>query len=332
MKYQRMFDMTNDSNLFLKADELKKRGLEPAALNRWEQAGEGEALLAVPLYEGKMVQMFDHRAADVVVNAANLKRAAQQEAINADEKSASGRYPVPQYWVLASEVEKTWDGDWCIAYKSVTAPSNMRTMIDAIVPKCGVGNSMAMLLPESGHEASYAAWAPLLMANLSSMVFDFALRQKVQGQNLNWFIVEQAVVIAAERFNERLPATFAKAMRTASLMNGHHPHPTVADFVIPQVLALTYTAHDMAPFARDLGFVDAAGDVLPPFVWNDEERRARLAALDALFFYLYGLSADEAAYILGTFPVVRDQDQKAFGRYRTQDDILQLLSLLTPAS
>ncbi len=324
VKYATMFHMTNDSGLFLKADELKKDGFTPTALNRWRNAAGVEA---VPLYEGKMVQMYDHRAADVVVNAANLKRAAQQEAINADEKAVSGRYPAPQYWVLASEVEKTWGGEWCIAYKSVTAPSNMRTMIDAIVPKCGVGNSMAMLLPEVGCEASYAAWAPLLMANLSSMVFDFALRQKVQGQNLNWFIVEQAVVIAADRFDQPLPAAFAQAMRAAKLMNGLHSNPTVADFVIPQVLALTYTAHDMAPFARDLGYVDAKGEVLPPFVWNDEERRARRAALDALFFHLYGLNADDAAYILDTFPIVREQDIKAFDRYRTKEDVLQYFSL-----
>ena len=117
-------------------------------------------------------------------------------------------------------------------------------------------------------------------------------------------------------------------MRAANLMNGHHPHPTVADFVVQQVLALTYTAHDMALFARDLGYVDAAGQVLPPFVWNDEERRARLAALDALFFHLYSLNADDASYILDTFPIVRDQDIKAFGRYRTKEDILALLGKL----
>lgn len=324
VKYATMFHMTNDSHLFLKASELEQKGWQRAALNRWEKAGEQ----AVPLYEGKMVQMFDHRAADVVVNAANLKRAAQQETIDTGEKAVLERYPAPQYWVHDSNVDKTWAGQWCIAYKSVTAPSNMRTMIAAIVPKCGVGNSMAMLLPEPVHEASYARWAPLLMATLSCTAFDFALRQKVQGQNLNWFIIEQSVVIAPAHFNEPLPAAFAKAMRTAGLMNGHHPQPTVADFVIPQVLALTYTAHDMAPFARDLGYVDAAGEVLPPFVWNEEERRTRLAALDALFFYLYGLNADDAAYILDTFPIVREQDIKAFGRYRTKEDILAVLAVL----
>ena len=41
--------------------------------------------------------------------------------------------------------------------------------------------------------------------------------------------------------------------------------------------------------------MDAAGAPLPPIVWNDDERRARLAALDALFFWLYGLGADDAA-------------------------------------
>lgn len=327
VKYQRMFDMTNDSGLFLKAEEMAQQGWQPVALNRWEKDG----VQAVPLYEGKMVQMYDHRAADVVVNAANLKRAAQQEAISQVEKMSLARYPVPQYWVTTSDVVKTWPGDWCIAYKSVTAPSNMRTMIAAMIPKCGVGNSMAMLLPEPGHEASYTRWAPLLLANLSCLAFDFVMRQKVQGQNLNWFIIEQSAVIAPERFNRPLPTAFATAMRAAKLMNGKHPQPTVADFVIPQVLALSYSAHDMAPFARDLGFVDAAGDVLPPFAWNEEERRERLAALDALFFWLYRLNADDAAYILGTFPIVREQDLKAFGRYRTQDDVLAVLDLLGAA-
>jgi hypothetical protein len=65
-----------------------------------------------------------------------------------------------------------------------------------------------------------------------------------------------------------------------------------------------------------------------PFVWNDEDRRTRLAALDALFFHLYGLGADDAAYILDTFPIVREQDTKAFGRYRTKEDVLAKLALI----
>jgi hypothetical protein len=34
--------------------------------------------------------------------------------------------------------------------------------------------------------------------------------------------------------------------------------------------------------------------------------------------------------ILGTFPIVRDQDQQPFGRWRTKAGILEFLSLLSP--
>ena len=50
-----------------------------------------------------------------------------------------------------------------------------------------------------------------------------------------------------------------------------------------------------------------------------------MAALDALFMHLYGLNEDDAAYILDTFPIVRQQDEAAFGRYRTKDDVLRNL-------
>ena len=63
-------------------------------------------------------------------------------------------------------------------------------------------------------------------------------------------------------------------------------------------------------------------------VRHDEERRLCLAAIDALFFWLYGLGADDTAYILDTFPIVRDQDIKAFGSYRTKNDVLTVLAIL----
>ena len=273
--------------------------------------------------------MYDHRAADIVLNVENLHRAAQQEAISAAEKTSLDRFPSPQYWVESSKVTALKGVNYALAFKDVTAPTNMRTMIAALVPATGFGNTLPIMLPASEKDrANYPRVASQLLANFGAFAFDYVARQKVQGQHLNSFVLEQLPVITPARFNDPLPAAFAKAMRAAKLMNGHHPHPTVADFVIPQVLALTYTAHDMAPFARDLGYVDSAGQVLPPFVWDIEERRTRLAALDALFFWLYGLGLDDAAYIMDTFPIVREHDIKAFGCFRTQDDVLRVLAVL----
>lgn len=294
VKYARMFDMTNDSGLFKKAEELTKQGWKRSELNRWEK---GDAL-AVPLYEGKMVQAFDHRAADVVVNAANLKRAAQQESIHSHEKENADRFPAPQFWVENSDVEGTWGGEWCIAYKSVTAPSNMRTMIAAIVPRCGVGNSMAMLLPTEGSGETYRKWAPILLANLNSFAYDFALRQKVQGQNLNWFIIEQSVVVAADAFEQDAEGR------------------KLADLVRDAVARLTYTSNDVEAFALDTSSLKS------PVRWDHAERRKLLVALDALFFHLYGLSADDIGHIMDTFPIVRDMERAAYDEYRLKDEIL----------
>ena len=327
VKYVTMFHMTNDSHLFLKRDELKNQGFKPTVLNRWADANGAEA---VPLYEGKMVQMYDHRAADVVINSENLHRAAQPETISVVEKMSIDRYPKPQFFVSAAATTSN-PYAWAMGYKEISAPTNERSMIATLLPSAGFGNKVPLLIPEGLAPDVAARTVSLIAANFNAFAFDFVLRQKLQGQTINLFILEQLPIISPNRFDEPLPVAFVNAMRDARLMNGHHLRPTMADFVIPQVLALSYTAHDMAPFARDLGYVDAAGNVLPPFEWNEVERRARMAGLDAVFFYLYGLDVNDATYLMETFPIVREHDEKIFGCYQTRNDVLSGLRLLNGA-
>ena len=116
--------------------------------------------------------------------------------------------------------------------------------------------------------------------------------------------LEQLPVVAPEDYNRRFGVTTAR------------------DLVRDHVLRLTYTAHDMAPFARDLGYDG------PPFIWDDEERRHLRARLDALYFHLYGLSREDTGYVLDTFPIVRRQDEDQFGSYRTRDLILAYMNAL----
>jgi hypothetical protein len=47
---------------------------------------------------------------------------------------------------------------------------------------------------------TYARFAPLLLANLSSFALEFLARQKLQGQAINLFIFEQLTVIAPADF------------------------------------------------------------------------------------------------------------------------------------
>ena len=300
VQYLRMLDMTNDSYLFRTAAQLESAGFYPVQGNLWKRGEE----LYLPLYEGKMVQGFDHRAASVVVNPQNLNRPAQPREASIAEHTNQNWFPEPQFWVGADSFEWPEGLGWAIGFKDVTAPTNIRTMIGSIVPARAFGNTLPVLVPDSIEDAIYKDVACLLAACLNSYAFDFVARQKVQGQHLNWFILEQLPVIAPGDYDRCFGETTAR------------------DLVRDHVLRLTYTAHDMAPFARDLGYDGS------PFTWDEEERRHLRARLDALYFHLYGLDHDDADYVLGTFPIVRRQDEAAFGSYRTRDLVLAYMNAL----
>jgi hypothetical protein len=180
-------------------------------------------------------------------------------------------------------------------------------MIACSVPSVGIGNSLAVLTFPLAQEG-----VPFMLANLNALSLDFVTRQKIQGQNLNWFIIEQLPFLQ----NEDYARKFGKR-RAADLVRDH-------------VLRLSYTANDLAGFARDMGHVDPkTGDVLPPFQWDEEERAHLRARLDALYFLLYGITdRDDVRYILSTFPGVREDDVKAHGHYRTEALILAYMNAL----
>ncbi len=56
------------------------------------------------------------------------------------------------------------------------------------------------------------------------------------------------------------------------------------------------------------------------------------AELDAAFFHLYGIGHDDADYILYTFPIVRKNDEKAHGEYRTKRIILEIYDAMADAA
>lgn len=111
---------------------------------------------------------------------------------------------------------------------------------------------------------------------------------------------------------------------------------SAAEIVQEAVLELTYTAHDMAPFAKDMGYVDEAGEVKPPFIWDEDRRLHLRAKLDALYFILYGVfdpetraqSRDDVEYIYSTFPIVEREEVKRWGSYRSRDLCLSYINAL----
>lgn len=270
----------------------------------FRSAPEDESWL--PLYEGKMVQAFDHRAADVVVNENNVFRPAQQRLLQDSDKASPERRPRWRHYVKVDAKHWFWPESWVVAFKDVTSTTNMRTMIAAVLPRAAVSHKLPLLLLNgnisNGNTSSRPAWACFILANLNSIIFDFVARQKLYGTSLTLHILEQLPVVPPDFFNLPIGSS------------------TIAAIIRAAVLELTYTAWDLTAFARDLGHRG------PPFAWNPQRRLHLRARLDALFFLLYGItSEDEIRYVYSTFPILQREELALYGRYKSVEACLKVL-------
>ncbi len=296
--FSRMFDMSNDSHLFRTREQLEAEGWQLVG-NVFEQDGERY----LPLYEAKMIDFFDHRAADVRFSEEARQRKAQPSTISSFEKVNAKRLAIPLYWIGKIDCDKAmpsgYSGTYLIGFASVTSPTNERTFCPTLVPQCGAGNSFPLMF--SNQKPEFSAF---MSGNMSAYVFDYAARQKVGGVNLNFFLVSQFPVLSPTTYTQPCP------------WSGNSE--TLHDWILPRVLELTYTAWDLEPFAQDCGFNGS------PFRWDEARRFLLRCELDAAFFHLYGIDRDDVAYIMDTFPIVKRRDEAAHGSYRTRDTILEI--------
>ncbi|MEU9057937.1 DNA methyltransferase [Streptomyces sp. NPDC048430] len=299
--FKRLFDMTDDSDLFRTREELEREG--------WELCGnaftrDGKRML--PLYEGKMAHHFDHRWNSYYGTGNEDRRR-----LSLAEKQDAAAVAMPRYWIAdegliptvrkGKEVEVPgvgtrlkdlgWERKWLCGWRDVCRTTDERTAIAAVLPIGAVGHTYPLMMPRTSPELATA-----LVAAQSSLVFDFVSRQKIGGIHMALMTWKQ------------LPVPDPGHME---------PH---AAFLAARTRELVFTTEDMAPLARDLG------DTEPPFRW-DEARRAQIRAeLDAYFFHLYGISRDDADYILESFQSetggLKNNEIAKYGHYRTKDLVL----------
>jgi hypothetical protein len=266
----------------------------------------------VPLYEAKMTSFYDHRAASYRARGEDRGYRVLPPTSDA-EHSRQDFESEPFYWIperaVAERLEqRAWSNKWLLGWKDITASTNERTLIPSLIPLAGCGDTFLLAFP-AVHSGQSGA---LLVANWSSMIVDYAARQKVSGLHLKYNIFKQLPVLTRASYTE------------GDII-----------LIVPRVLELTYTSHAMASFARDLGYDGA------PFAW-DEDRRAQLRAeLDAWYARAYGLTRDELRYVLDpadvkgpdypseTFRVLKKNEIARFGEYRTARLVLAAYDQLT---
>ena len=196
---QGLFNMTSDSHLFRTAAQLESAGFYPVQGNRWKRGDE----LYLPLYQGRMIWHFDHRANSVLFNPASTHNPYLSEEVTDEQHANPNFVPQPRYWVSGDlvELELREDRGFVLAFRDITNPTNKRTMVASLIPRVGAGNKVGLILP---YDADFDVnTATHLVANFSSLPFDYVVRQKIQGTAMNWFIVEQLPVIAPDGYDRR---------------------------------------------------------------------------------------------------------------------------------
>jgi hypothetical protein len=290
-----MFDQTNDAEVFqtpepLTADKCKREGA------CWKKAKKRY----LPLYEAKMVQAYDHRAASVVVKPDNWMRQGQTAETSLVEHQNPEFSVEPRWWVEETKVKDALGGaelPGFIGFKDITSPTNERTIIAAGIPWAAVTNHFPLLLTSQETNLNLC-----LLANLNAFALDYITRQKIGGVTLNFFIVEQLPIFPPDFYADKCPWARRQTLRT---------------WISDRVLKLTCTSNDMVPLAHAAGFDP------PVHKWKPDERADLQAQLDAAYFLLYGLDRPDVEYILSTFSASGDQGGPLIGTATASARILE---------
>jgi len=199
-----------------------------------------------PLYEGKMFHQFDHRFAGVEITD-NIARPAQPIPSTIKEHMNPEWLPSPRVWVKDSEIDAHSPNDsktnYFLAYKDITAATNERTLLAAILPRAAIVDSVNIIGIPQGMGGSMVC---LLLSNLNSFALDYIVRQKIGGTHIKFYLLRQ------------LPMLHPDAYKEFSI----HLNKDLEEWVVKGALELTFTGWDLKPFAQDCGYDG------PPFFWD----------------------------------------------------------------
>ena len=230
----------------------------------------GGVTLMLPLYEAKMIHLYDTRWATYEPDGSTRLMTEQEKA---DRKA-----PTPRYWVAENEVELRWPqmAGPLLGFRNIARSTDERTIINSLVPKVAVGHSLPLVA---------ALGARRLQAALSSLVVDYVLRQKLGGTNLTYNYMQQLPISSDFATRAQVPGCgSAWVERKVDLLNAWVGSPS--DRAVHQAELDGYCFHE---YGLDREAVSHVLESFPVLRRKEESRygefqtsRFVLAAYDAM--------------------------------------------------
>lgn len=250
----------------------------------------------VPLYEGRMVEQFDHRAKGY--RSGRGRSAVWEELPFSDaRKSIQPQWRIPKDDIPDKTIERM--NSYRAGFCDVTSPTNERSLIAALIPP-GVlcGHKVPTISFPSGWEWAYLVW--LCVAN--SFVMDFLARKKV-ALSMSYTVLDS---FPFPRLKKDDPIAKVLVLRGA---------------------LLTCTGPEITAYWDAL----AADGWVPrrttpdevPGVLNEADRHKLRAEIDAIVAkHLYGLTEQELDFAMDSFPTLHRRDVRDHGEPVTRKAVL----------
>lgn len=154
----------------------------------------------VPIYEGKFIEQYDNRFSTFAGMSADERYQAKASARRqpGDSFVAPKLAPECRYFIDKKFWESfldRYDQPYSLCWRSLTSPTNQRTMIASIIPSMPTCQSVQLLQTTPVEDLL------MILALFNSKVFDFFVRLKMGGIDLTQSVVRQIPVPFREAWN-----------------------------------------------------------------------------------------------------------------------------------
>jgi hypothetical protein len=266
-----------------------------------DMGGDRETFSAegMPVYEGRMLEQYDHRAKAYVSGRGRT-------AVWAELPFGSTAKAIVPQWrldpALLSTKVRARVSRFRVGFCDVTSPSNARTFIAAVLPQQSVAGHTVPTVIFGDQDADWYACLWLGVAN--SFCMDFLARQKTT-LHMTFSTVDSLPFPRPDRCDP------------------------VVDEIVWRVVRLSCRGDEMKGFRAAMAmhqgwdFADASP------LEGESEREDVMAELEALVaLRLFELDKAQLAHILDSFPLIRERDEDRWSEYRTKRVILEAYDAL----
>ncbi len=330
ISYGSLFHASGASGYFLSKEDLLSKGY---SLNDDFSFISSKGEKYVPFYEGKFIQIYDHRFSSFEGISKTIRFGRKPETHNpTTEQKRNFNYHIePRYWISEDVANKRLSDligkikYYCGARRVTNVISNARTVMACIMPPYPSNDMIVSLSFECTDEEKPIRYS-VFTALLNSIAFDYIARLKIAENLLKGVLFELPAPTPSMLFNSRY-----------------------LEFILPRVLELSFTNWSLAGYANDLWssidetiqkaivrqsdenrkFVNDDKFIqekpnwvttdynLPfyPFIWDEERRLLIRAELDAFFAKIYSFNLNDINYIMSTFPIVKKKEEGKFNEF-----------------